>query len=136
MRSGTVTAVRRDEVEALVRRQAAAWTAGDAHAAAADFAEDGVLISPGGAWRGPEGVRRGVRAFLDTAAVVRIEVRRVLVDGDEAAVEWVWTERRHADGAVVTMEDAIVVGLRDGRITYWREYFDPAQTATTDVTAR
>lgn len=123
----------RDEVEALVRRQAAAWVAGDGAAAAADFSPDGVLVSPGGAWHGRDGVRAAVVAFQAAAEVVRVDVRRVLVDGDLVAVEWVWTERRRADGAVATMEDAIVVQLRDGRVALWREYFDPAQTAPLDT---
>jgi len=116
----------RAEAEALVRAQAAAWLDGDPDAAAAAFADDGVFVSPGGAWRGPDGVRAAMRAFLAEAAVVDVTVRRVLVDGDDGAVEWVWTERRGDD--LVTMEDAIAFSTREGLVTYWREYFDPAQT--------
>lgn len=118
----------REQVEALVHRQAAAWISGDAVAAAADFAEDGVLISPMGVWRGPHGVQAAVAAFLEVARVVDVQVRRILVDGDSGGVEWTWTEHRHGDAAPVTMEDAIVFRLRGAGLVYWREYFDPHQT--------
>lgn len=121
----------RTEAEALVRAQVAAWRAGDADAAAAAFADDGVFVSPGGVWRGPDGVRAAMRAFLAEATVVDVTVRRVVVDGDDGAVEWVWTERRGQ--TLVTMEDAIAFSVRDGRVTYWREYFDPGQTAPLDL---
>lgn len=117
----------RAAIEALVQRQADAWLAGDPDAVVADFAPDGALISPGGRWQGREAIGDAVRAFLRDAAVEAIEVRTVLVDGEAGAVEWVWTERRHADGRRVTMEDAIVFRVRDGALVYWREYFDPAQ---------
>jgi limonene-1,2-epoxide hydrolase len=71
-----------------------------------------------------------MRAFLTEAAVVDVSVRRVLVDGDDGAVEWVWTERRGDE--LVTMEDAIAFSVRDGLVTYWREYFDPTQTRLRD----
>lgn len=121
--------MQRDAVEALVRRTVEAWLRADADAAAADFAEDGVLISPMGTWLGPAGVRRAVQEFHAEARVIDIQVRGVVVDGDDGAVEWTWTEQRSGDPVPVTMEDAIVFRLREGRIVYWREYFDPAQTA-------
>lgn len=117
-----------EEVRRLVDRQARAWERGDADAIAADFAPDGVLISPGGSWRGPGELRRAVAATFDAVAEVEIEVTRVLLDGQQGAVEWTWTERRKSDGRWYTMEDGIVFELQDGWVSYWREYFDPTGT--------
>jgi uncharacterized protein (TIGR02246 family) len=118
--------VSREEARALVERQARAWEEDkDLDAIAADFAPDGVLISPGGEWRGPDAIRAAAKGFFAGTSAVEVEVKRVLSDGDASAVEWRWTERR--SGVSYTAEDAIVFELRDGRIVYWREYFDPAE---------
>lgn len=111
---------------ALVERQARAWEREDVPAIVADFADDGVLISPGGRWQGHEALGAAAAAFFAVAGDVRITVTRVLLDGDRGAVEWTWSETRRADGRRITVEDGIIFQLRDGRILYWREYFDTA----------
>ncbi len=114
------------EIEQLVVRQAAAWRAADLDAIVADFAPDATFISPGGTWRGPTAIASAARDFFATCSAVEIEITRVLVDGNQGAVEWTWTETRRADEQTVSMEDAIVFELREGEIVYWREYFVPA----------
>lgn len=115
----------REEARALVERQARAWENEDLDAITADFAPDGVLVSPGGRWQGPKAIRAAAEQFFAGTTGVRVEVTRVLLDGDAGAAEWTWTESR-SDGTRRTAEDAIVFELRDGRIARWREYFDPA----------
>ena len=115
-----------EEVRQLVERQARAWEAGDADAVAADFAPAGALISPGGRWQGHDELRRAVAATFDAVTDVEIEVTRILLDGAEGAVEWTWSEKRKGDGRWYTMEDGIIFELENGKISYWREYFDPA----------
>jgi len=113
-------------VRALVGRQARAWEAGDPEAIVADYAPDGELVSPGGRWRGHAALREAVAAFFAGVSDVRVEVTRIVVEGEEGAVEWTWSETSRATGTRTTMQDGIVFALRDGKITYWREYFDPA----------
>jgi len=117
--------VNREGARALVERQARAWENEDLEAIVADFAPDGVLVSPGGSWQGLDAIRAAAEGFFAGVTDVRIEVTRVLLDGDAGAAEWTWTERR-SDGTRRTAEDAVVFELRDGRIARWREYFDPA----------
>lgn len=119
-----------EEARSLVERQARAWESADPDAIAADFAQDGVLISPGGRWRGPEEIRAAARGFFAGADSVEIEITRVLVDGEEGAVEWTWNETPGSTGRRRRAEDAIVFEVRGGKISYWREYFDPDGTAT------
>jgi limonene-1,2-epoxide hydrolase len=57
-----------------------------------------------------------------------VTIRRVLVDGNVGAVEWIWNEVDPATNQRRTTEDAIVFELCEGKVIYWREYFDPAQT--------
>ena len=115
-----------DDARALVERQARAWERADLAAIVADFAPDGVLVSPGGRWQGHEALRAAAASFFTGATDVRVVVSRVLLDGDAGAVEWTWSETRRADGLRHSVEDAIIFTLRNGQIVYWREYFDTA----------
>jgi uncharacterized protein (TIGR02246 family) len=115
---------------ALVERQAQAWEQGDLHAISADFAPDGVFISPGGRWQGPAGVREAAASFFALFRDVQVEITRVLLDDDQGAVEWTWHETRRADGRRTATEDGIIFVVRDDKIIYWREYFDTAPTLT------
>lgn len=116
----------REQVRAMVERQARAWMDADYEAIVADYAPDGILSTPGGTWQGREAIRGAAAAFYESAGAVEVSVQRVLLDGDQGAVEWTWSETARASGRRVTMEDAIVFVLRDGQIAYWREYFDTA----------
>jgi uncharacterized protein (TIGR02246 family) len=111
----------------LVARQARAWEEADLDAIPGDFAPDGWLISPGGRWQGPAAIREAAERFFWFAKDVRVEITRVLIDGDEGAAEWTWSETRLETGQRHTAEDAIIFELRDGQIIYWREYFDTAE---------
>jgi uncharacterized protein (TIGR02246 family) len=114
------------EARALVERQARAWEQADLAAIVADFAPNGVLISPGGRWQGHAALREAAEAFFATATDVAVAVTRVLLDGDQGAAEWTWSECSRVDGRRVTVEDAIVFVLHDDLIISWREYFDTA----------
>jgi uncharacterized protein (TIGR02246 family) len=121
----------RREVEALILRQADAWRRADFDAIGADFCEDGHLISPGGTWQGPTAIANVAREWFAVCSGVQIDIKRIIVEGNQGAVEWIWHETRRADNQVYTMEDGIIFILRAGKILYWREYFNPeAKKAT------
>ncbi len=109
----------------LVERQARAWENGDSAAALADFAPDGILISPGGRWQGHAALAQAMADFWKSVRSVQVTVTRAFLVGDVGAAEWTWSETR-LDGSVHTAEDAIIFALRGGQIVYWREYFDTA----------
>jgi uncharacterized protein (TIGR02246 family) len=117
----------RVQIEALIERQARAWEEGNLDAIVADFAPDAIFCSPGGRWQGREEIRAAATAFLATVSAVKVEITRILVDGEHGAVEWRWCETALAVQTPHTMEDAIIFTLHDRQIVYWREYFDPAQ---------
>ncbi len=74
--------------------------------------------------------RCAAESFFAVSCDVQVMVTRVLLDGDWGAVEWIWSETRRADGRRFATDDAIIVEVRDGKIAYWREYFDTAATNT------
>ena len=118
-----------EEARALVERQARAWERADLAAIMADFAPDGSLISPGGRWQGYDALRGAAESVFE-AVTVQVVVTRVLLEGDQGAAEWTWTETSRADGSRHTLEDGIIFELRDDKIIYWREYFDTAALRT------
>lgn len=107
---------------------AAAWMQADVEAIVALFAPDGVFIAPGGRAQGHAAIAALASAFFAQPRSISVTIQRVLVEDNVGAVEWVWSEVASATNARQTMQDAIVFELRDGKLTYWREYFDPAQT--------
>jgi len=118
----------RERASAIAQRMAAAWVHADIPAVLALFAPDGAFITPAGRARGHAAIATLASSFFAASYVVEIEIRRVLASGNEGAIEWIWSEASRATNERRDMEDAIVFELRDGRLTYWREYFDPAQT--------
>jgi uncharacterized protein (TIGR02246 family) len=117
----------RDEVRAFLQRRARAWEEGDLDAIMADYAPDVVLIAPGGIrLEGLDALRESNRRYLAEYTDIHAELTRVIVNGDEGALEWTWSETRRADGKRRSVDDAIVFVLRDNRIVYWHEYFDRA----------
>jgi uncharacterized protein (TIGR02246 family) len=118
--------MRIEEVRSLIERQARAWERADAAAIVADFTPDGVLISPTGRWQGHQALRAAAEAAFAEVTDISITVTRVLLDGDQGAVEWTWSETNRHDGYRSTVEDGIIFELQDGKIVLWREYFDTA----------
>lgn len=114
----------RNQAHALVQRQADAWQRADLDAIVADFAAGGLFISPGGRWQGQAAIRAAAQAFFAGASDVQITIHCVLIDGDQGAAEWTWSELRHSDQQRHSADDAIIFTVTNGQITYWREYFD------------
>lgn len=92
----------------------------------ADYAADVVHVSPYGRRVGVAAMREANARYLAEYTGFDAQLHRLVVDGDEGALEWTWTETRRADGQRRSVDDAIVFVLRDGKIAYWREYFDVA----------
>ena len=99
----------------------------DDDAIAAHFADDALMVTPGGRYKGRDAICAAGKAFNEAYTNIVIVIKQVIACGDRGVVEWSFAETRRADGYTHTMEDAIVFALRGGQITYWREYFDPLQ---------
>jgi uncharacterized protein (TIGR02246 family) len=114
-----------DEVHQLLLRRIRAWQAGDLDAIMAGYADDIVHISPYGRRVGVAEIRAANERYLAEYTGFEVQLHRLVVEGDQGALEWTWSETRRADGLRRSADDAIVFVLRDGKISYWREYFDP-----------
>ena len=117
----------RDEVWAFLQARARAWQEGDLEAIEAGYAPDVVLIAPGGIrLEGLATLRENNARYFEEYTDIQVDLKRVILDGDQGALEWTWSETRRSDGKRRSVDDAIVFELRDGKIVYWAEYFDTA----------
>jgi ketosteroid isomerase-like protein len=113
------------EIVALVSRQVQAWEKHNFGIAAADWLPTGELISPGGHVAFKD-MQAAMTDYFTHFGDARITVKNVFVspDGNKAAIEWDWEVTRLRDGARAATHDAIIVDLKGGKISSWREYFD------------
>lgn len=113
-----------EEIRLVIKQAGDAWMAGDANAFAVLFVPDGEFIVPGDHWRGQAEIRKVVADYASAYSDVKINIRRIMIDGNQAVVEWDWEDKENATGIRSKANDAIVVDFKDGRISRWREYID------------
>jgi uncharacterized protein (TIGR02246 family) len=111
------------QIQQIIQAARNAWVAGDADAWAALFVPDGEMIVHGRRWVGQTEIRRALADFTAGSAGVKIEIRRTIIDGNQAAVEWDWQDQDKA-GRINRAEDIIVIDFAGDRISRWREYID------------
>ncbi|MBC7869348.1 MAG: nuclear transport factor 2 family protein [Chitinophagaceae bacterium] len=115
-----------EAVTEIVYRQKNAWEQNDVEAILTDFAPHCVFITPKSRYEGIDAVRKVVEGFVQTGAKAQITIHRLMVDGNQGAVEWTWQETRPSSDEIIIAEDAIILEVVEGKIIYWREYFNPA----------
>jgi uncharacterized protein (TIGR02246 family) len=113
------------DIRSTIELARTAWIDRDADALAQLFAEDGILIVPAQRWQGRDRIRSEIAKFARDYTDVSITIHRIIIDRDKAAVEWHYEDTEKATGKRNRSDDAIVLEVQNGRISYWREYFDP-----------
>jgi uncharacterized protein (TIGR02246 family) len=113
-----------EEIRAIITHSRDAWLKGDADAIASFFSPKGEFIVPGERLVGREAIRQVAASFFSTHSVIKIDIKRIIVEGNQAVVEWYWEDREKATGNFNKADDAIVVDFQDGQIRRWREYID------------
>jgi limonene-1,2-epoxide hydrolase len=116
--------VNRDDATALFDRRVRAWLAADVDAYLACWHDDMSITLPrrDAPIVGIGAYRKLVEQSFAWAAPVSFAVYHVAVDGDVVLAEWTITVRTRADDETVTWSGMNTCELRDGKITWWREY--------------
>jgi uncharacterized protein (TIGR02246 family) len=112
------------DIRSLIILAKDAWVAGDAEALANLFTVDAQLIVPSQRWQGQAKIREEVAKFVRLYTDIKITIHRIIIEGNLAAVEWHYEDTEKATGKRSQADDAIVIEVQNGRISYWREYFD------------
>lgn len=118
------TTMNREEIVAMVRRQASAWENSDVATIAADFAEDALFIAARKEFKGKEAIQKAAEDYFTLFDDTKIEIIRIIVEGNSGAVQWDWSDRSRQQDVVSYAEDAIIFELKNNKIVYWREYIE------------
>jgi steroid delta-isomerase-like uncharacterized protein len=117
-----------DEAEALFSRRREAWLREDLDAYLDCWTDDTVFESPvhREPIRGREAYAALVRASASAVRPLRFDVAHLAVRDDVVLAEWKIEAEHRASGARLRWRGMSVAGYRDGRIAWWREYWNPA----------
>jgi ketosteroid isomerase-like protein len=114
-----------DDARSLFDRRRIAWLDEDLAAYVDCFTEDVVLEVPGRTVRGHAEYEPMARRSFEWAKPVAFEFHHLAVGGDDVVMaDWTITVERRSDGTPVTWRGMSVCGIVDGRIAWWREYYD------------
>lgn len=82
---------------------------------------------PGRGFGGRDQVRTNWSAIFSGVPDFAADLVRHCQDEGEGWSEWRWTGTRQ-DGSILDMAGVIIVGVRDGRISWGRLYLEPVET--------
>ena len=119
-----------EDAAAFFDRRRRAWLAADVEAYLACFTHDLEITVPGrpASIRGIEPYGRLVRRSFAWARPRSFEFHHLAVAGDDVVLaEWSISTERVEDGGVSAWRGMSSCALREGRIAWWREYWDPTQ---------
>jgi uncharacterized protein (TIGR02246 family) len=112
---------------ALFERRRKAWLAEDLDAYLALWAPDMTFASPVHVEPlGWDAFAALVRASNTATRPVRFDVKQLAVTGPVVLAEWSITIERRDDKRAIAWDGMSVCTIRDGLITQWREYWNPA----------
>lgn len=118
----------RDEALALFERRRDAWLSGDLETYLALFAADLVFQSPAHAEPliGRDAFEDLVRTSAAHLEPEEFVFTDLAVDGDVVLAEWRIAARHRTSGRRIEWWGMSTCRTRDGLITRWREYWNPA----------
>lgn len=118
----------------LLDRLIGAFDREDLEATVEDFSDDTVFVAPLGLapegsvqTRGKDDLREFNRQFMLRYTRNQTESKRLMIDGDWALWHWHWTYAHRRSGKVAGVEGISEVQFRDGKIVYWRDFWDSAE---------
>ena len=114
----------REEIIEMIERQARAWESQDVTGIVDDFDRNAVFIAAGFRFDGQEQIAKAARDYFQQFHRTSVEIKRIVIDGTQGAVEWDWRDRDRQSNKEGFAEDAIVFELQEGKIVYWREYIE------------
>ncbi|MGH7857352.1 MAG: GNAT family N-acetyltransferase [Candidatus Binatia bacterium] len=124
----TLALVMRDEAIALFEKRRRAWLAEDLEEYLALWTEDTEFRSPAHAepLRGRDAFAELVRRSFEFARPRRFDFHEIAVVGNRVLAEWTIAIAPRNGGGEIEWRGMSIARLCDGRIAWWREYWNPA----------
>lgn len=111
-------------IRIIIQQAKQAWLDGDAQAFADLFKNNGIFIVPGQIWQGKPAIIQAFQNFSEHNVVKEIVIRNIVIQNNQAMLEWYWEATETATEKISKAEDAIAIDFQDGQIQRWREYID------------
>ena len=101
---------------------------GDLDSMAMGYTEDAVRIHPlAGVVKGRDGQKGFLKFLYDNYSDQKLSEGRRVVQGNKAAVEWIWEATHKESGKRVKLEELVFLEFdRSGLVKSQRQYFDTA----------
>lgn len=110
-------------ITALVHEHAKAWETGDEALLNKVLHPDVVFAYPGRRLT-KEQTLEDLRLFAGAYTDTKVYIHKVIVNGNEVAVEWQFATTNKATGKREVVSDAVIAHVRDGKFDVWKEYLD------------
>ena len=110
-------------IKNLVQDHAKAWETGDLKLLDTILHEDLVFAYPGRRLNKSEAIADFIdynKSFKET----KIYINKIIVNGDDFAVEWQFASTNIKAGNRTAVSDAIIGKIKDDKILVWKEYLD------------
>ena len=110
-------------VKNLVYRHATAWETGDYELLDSILHEDLVFAYPGRRLNKADTLKDLID-YNDTFKDTKIYINKIIISGNDLAVEWQFASTNIKTGNRTAVSDAIIGKVKDGKIIVWKEYLD------------
>lgn len=111
------------EIRRVIKIAADACTTGDAETFASLFTTEGKILIAGRQIVGKAAIEKATADYLATRQEIQITLDNILVEDNQAVVEWTWEDTKIETGQRSRTNNAIVVQFKAGLICQWREYY-------------
>ena len=116
-------AINENQIKNLIIKHKQAWEEGGYKLLDSILHEDVVFAYPGRRLNKQETLKDLVdynNTFKDT----EIYINKIIIDGNDLAVEWQFASTNKKTGIRTAVSDAIIGKVKDGKIIVWKEYLD------------
>ncbi|MBI2101820.1 nuclear transport factor 2 family protein [Candidatus Woesearchaeota archaeon] len=107
----------------LVHKHAKAWETGNLELLDDVLHKDAIFAYPGRRLNKQETLK-DLAEYNKTFKDTKIYISKIIVDGEDLAVEWQFASTSTKTGNRTAVSDAIIGKVKDGKIIVWKEYLD------------
>ena len=113
----------RDAIEIMVKEHALAWETGDKELLGKLLHDEVVFAYPGRRLNKAQTIE-DLEYFSSNFNDTKVYINKIIVYGNDVAVEWQFATTEIKTGKRQVVSDAIVGSVKDGKFVVWKEYLD------------